>query len=222
MEQPVRTVLFVLAQKSIIVIILKALNISTLFCFFCHFILTFSQLYLFRLLTQRFFNSKRSATLQWWQFCCISRLVSVLSGEGRDQHMTTNFNCSRLFSFCLVLLTHFSTLGLLSISPKNTSTFFSQSTSPLLSEQNLYLCRLYRGIKLSAIPVTDSALIRYSPALSPPPHPFYSLILNLPLAFSECTGLIFFSWQSGTVFAQGFSDFCCTLLEKNKQTKKDA
>lgn len=53
MEQPVRTVLFVLAQKSIIVIILKALNIST---FFCHFILTFRQLYLFRL-TQRFFNS---------------------------------------------------------------------------------------------------------------------------------------------------------------------
>lgn len=54
MEQPVRTVLFVLAQKSIIVIILKALNISTFF--FCHFILTFRQLYLFRL-TQRFFNS---------------------------------------------------------------------------------------------------------------------------------------------------------------------
>ena len=98
MEQPVRTVLFVLAQKSIIVIILKALNISTLFCF-CHFILTFSQLYLFRLLTRRFFNSTRPATLQWWQFCCISRLVSVLSGEGRDQHMTTNFKCSRLFSF---------------------------------------------------------------------------------------------------------------------------
>lgn len=34
MEQPVHTVLFVLAQKSIIVIILKALNISTLFLSF--------------------------------------------------------------------------------------------------------------------------------------------------------------------------------------------
>lgn len=31
MEQPVRTVLFVLGQKSIIEIILKALNVSTFF-----------------------------------------------------------------------------------------------------------------------------------------------------------------------------------------------
>lgn len=52
MEQPVRIVLFVLAQRSIIVIILKALNISTCFfvvVFFGHFILTFRQLYHFRL-----------------------------------------------------------------------------------------------------------------------------------------------------------------------------
>ncbi len=128
MEQPVCTVLFVLAQKSIIVI-LKALNISTFF-FFCQFILTFRQLYLFRL-TQRFFNSTWSPTLQWWQLCCISRLVSVLSGEGRDQHMTTNFNCSFVFfSFFLsvwyswyLFYSWLPTLSL-SISPKCINRFF--------------------------------------------------------------------------------------------------
>lgn len=104
MEQPVHTVLFVLAQKSIIVIILKALNISTFF--FCHFILTFRQRYVFRLLTQCFFNSIQSATLQWGQLRCISRLVSVLSGEGRDQH-DHKFQLLCLFFFLIVSVWYF-------------------------------------------------------------------------------------------------------------------
>lgn len=151
-EQPVRTVhffffllsFFVIAQKSIIVIILKALNIST----FCHFILTFRQLYLFRSLTRRFFNSTRLATLQWWQLCCINRLVLVLSGEGRDQHTTTRFQLLSSFYFSSffpsvwyfwhLLYSWLRTCFAFGF-PVNASTFsFSRSTSlPLLSEQSL-------------------------------------------------------------------------------------
>lgn len=155
MEQPVRTVLFVLAQKSIIVIILKALNIST---FFCHFILTFRQLYLFRL-TQRFFNSTWSATLQWWQLCCISSYISFIRGRAGPTH-DHKFQLLSSFFFLLSVwyLWHifYSCLPtlLLSVSPKCINLFLTLPLS-LSSVSSFYLYSLYRGIKLLAIPVTD-------------------------------------------------------------------
>lgn len=93
---------------------------------------------------------------------------------------------------------------------------FPPSTSLSLSSAS----SLYRGIKLLAIPVTDSALIRYSSALSPP-----SLISHSHSAFSFFPNVLtqasFFLAGNQAQFAQDFSDCCCTLLEKKKK-KKDA
>lgn len=73
------------------------------------------------------------------------------------------------------------------------------------------LCRLRRGAKLLALPVTDAALIRillalFSPALPLAfPHGFFFFIIIL----------IFFL---AGVQAHKFSDCCCTLLKKKKKT----
>lgn len=70
---------------------------------------------------------------------------------------------------------------------------------------------------LLAIPVTDTALIKYSSALSPPS--LYSLILTLPLASQcHCTGLILAGNQAQ--FAQYFRD-CCTVEKKNNKKMRN-
>lgn len=132
--------------------------------------------------------------------------------------MTTNFNCSRVFFFLYGTFDIFSTrlpTLLLSISPKCVN-FSPNLPLSLSSVSSLYLCCLYRGIKLLAIPVTDTALIRYSPALFPPS--LYSLILTLPLAFPNVLAQA--SILAGNQFAQDFSDCCCTL-EKKKKIRND-
>lgn len=90
--------------------------------------------------------------------------------------------------------------------------FFLSPNLPLSlsSVRSLDLCCLYRGIKLLAIPVTDTALIRYSSALFPPT----TLILTLPLAFLNVLAQASFLAGNQAQFAQGFNDCCCTLLEK--------
>lgn len=132
--------------------------------------------------------------------------------------MTTIFNSPLVFLSVWYSLTPFSIFGSLLFCfqlPVNALTsppFPPNLPLSLSSASSFFLCHLYRGNKLLAIPVTDTALIRYSSALSPT-----TLYSHSAFSFSyPCTGI--FSWQSGT--AQHFSDCCCTLEKTNKQTKK--
>lgn len=138
--------------------------------------------------------------------------------------MTTQISSALVFFFFLSFFLYgtfdtFSILGSLffcfQFSLKSITPFSPFYLSLSLSSAS----SLYRGIKLLAIPVTDSALIRYSSALSPP-----SLISHSHSAFSffsECphTGLIFFSWQSGTICAR-FQWLLLHIIRKKKEKKR--
>lgn len=139
--------------------------------------------------------------------------------------MTTQISSALVFFFFLSFFLYgtfdtFSILGSLffcfQFSLKSITPFSPFYLSLSLSSAS----SLYRGIKLLAIPVTDSALIRYSSALSPP-----SLISHSHSAFSFFPNVLtqasFFLAGNQAQFAQDFSDCCCTLLEKKKK-KKDA
>lgn len=137
-----------------------------------------------------------------------------MSGEGRDQHMTTNFNSSFFFPLCLVLLTP-TVLGshtvafscFLKFILQFCSSSFAQSTSPHQALSHLH--SLQRGVKLSAIPAT----IRFFYNTSLPSTLCSILTFSLSLDFFfHSNSLTQASFIAGN---QAFSDCCCTLLEKN-------
>lgn len=125
-----------------------------------------------------------------------------MSGEGRDQHMTTNFNSSFFFPLCLVLLPP-TVLGshtvafscFLKFILQFCSSSFAQSTSP--HQALSHLRSLQRGVKLSAIPATIRFF--YNTSLSSTLCSILTFSLSLdffsPLKFPH-TGLVY-SWESG-------------------------
>lgn len=100
-------------------------------------------------------------------------LYQFYQGKG-GTNTWPQFSTALFFSFFLYgtfwhLFYSWPSTLLLSISCKFNNLFFPPNLPlSLSSASSLYLCGLYRGNKLLAIPVTDTALIKYSSALSPP------------------------------------------------------
>lgn len=103
--------------------------------------------------------------------------------------------------------------------PLNSSTFSLPSPDlplSLSSAGTLYRRSLYRGNKLLAIPVTDSALMKYSRALSTLSLSLCprSLLLTLPLALVNVIAQASCLAGNQALFAQYFGDCCCTIEKK--------
>lgn len=141
---------------------------------------------------------------------------------------THDHNIHQPFLVFLLSLRHSATSFPLSAPPPTFFSFhFLSIHRPFPFPLQIYLCpspqqarfyrrSLYRGNKLLAIPVTDSALMKYSRALSTlslslSPR---SLLLTLPLALVNVIAQASCLAGNQALFAQYFGDCCCTIEKK--------